>query len=111
MGLNMARLLENYWQRQRIFPKVGKCLGTSFGTGRRVTQGDPEYPMIFNTVVDAVVREVLEKVCSPQEDQNGMGRESGERNLVFNADEGRILGQYHEWVPGALIVTITTFVR
>ena len=37
MGTNLARLLDNYWKRQRIVPKVGKCLGASFGTGRGVT--------------------------------------------------------------------------
>ena len=34
-------------------------LGMAFGTGRGFTQGDPTSPMIFNIVVDAVVRAVL----------------------------------------------------
>ena len=34
-----------------------------FVTGRVVTQGDPTYPMIFNIVVDVVVRAVLDLVC------------------------------------------------
>ena len=34
MGTNLARLLENYWKRHQIVPKVGKCIGTAFGTGR-----------------------------------------------------------------------------
>ena len=38
-----------------------------FGTGIEVMQGDPTYPMIFNIVVYAVVRAVLEAVCGPQE--------------------------------------------
>ena len=45
-----------------IVPKSGKCLGTAFGTGIEVTQGDPVYPMIFNIVVDTVVQAVLEVV-------------------------------------------------
>ena len=60
---NLARLLENFWKRQRIFPKAGKCLGIVFGTGRGVTQGDPASPIIFNMVVDTVVRTVLDVVC------------------------------------------------
>ena len=44
-----------------------------------MTQGDPASPMIFNTVVDTVVREVLEEVCSLQEVRNGMGWEAGAR--------------------------------
>ena len=60
MGSNLARILENYWKRQQIVPKVSKCLGTAFGTGRGVTQGDPTYPMIFNIVVDVMVGVVME---------------------------------------------------
>ena len=62
LGPNLGRLLENYLRRQRIVPKVGKYLGTAFGTGRGVNQGDPASPMIFNIVADAVVQTVLEEV-------------------------------------------------
>ena len=51
--------------------------------------------MIFNIVVDTVVRAVLEEVCSPQEAQHGMGWEAGARNLVFYVDYRKISGQYH----------------
>ena len=60
-----------------------------------MTQGDPASPMIFNIVVDVVVRAVLDVFCSPQEDQNCMGWASGERNVVFYADDGRIAGRGH----------------
>ena len=58
-----------------------------------MTQGDPASLMILNIVVDAVVRAVLEAVCSPQEAHHGMGWEVGERNLVFYADDGRVVGR------------------
>ena len=77
MRSNLAGLLETYWKRQQIVPKVGKYPGTAFGTGRGVTQGDPTSPIIFNSVVDAVVRAVLEEVCSPQEAHHGMGWATG----------------------------------
>ena len=86
LGPNLDRLLENYWQRQRIVPEVDKYLGTEFGTGRGVTKGDSASLMIFTIVVDAVVRAVLEEVCSPQEGHNGMGWEAGARNLVIYVD-------------------------
>ena len=60
MGPNIAWILDNYWKRQRIFPKVGKCLGTEFGTGRGVTQGNSTYPNIFNIVVYVMVYAVME---------------------------------------------------
>ena len=37
LGPNLARLLENYWRRQGIVPKIGKYLGTAFGAWRGVT--------------------------------------------------------------------------
>ena len=64
LGPNLDRLLEKYWQRKRIVPKVGKYLRTYFGTGRGLTQGDLASPMILNVVVDAVVWAVLEEVRS-----------------------------------------------
>ena len=68
-------------------------MGRTFGTSRGVTQGYPESPMIFNIVVDKVVQEVIEEVCGPQEAHRGMGRATGERNLVFYAYNGRITGR------------------
>ena len=92
-----------------IVPKVGKYLGTSFGTGKRVTQGYPSSPMIFNIVVDAVVRVVLGEVCSLQEAQHGMGWEAGARNFVFYVDDRRVAGRDNEWVQDALTVTVSLF--
>ena len=42
-----------------------------------MTKGDPTSLMIFNIVVDAVVRLVLDMVCGPQEAQHGMGWVAG----------------------------------
>ena len=67
LGPNLDRLLNNYWKWQRIFPKPGKFLGTEFGTRIEVTQGDPTSPMVFNIVVNVVVRAVLEVLCIPHE--------------------------------------------
>ena len=86
MGPDMARLLAHYWDRQQIVPKSGRFLGKAFGTDRGVTQGKLASPMIFNIMVDAVVREVLEEVCGLQEAQHGMGWAEREWNLVFYAD-------------------------
>ena len=72
MSLNISWLLENYWKHQRIVPKAVKCLGTAFGKGGAVTQGDTADPIIFNIVVDAVVWAELEVLCIPQEVQHGM---------------------------------------
>ena len=48
-------------------------LGKEFRVGRGLNQGDPTYPMIFNIVVDTVVRAVLGVVYGPQEAQHDLG--------------------------------------
>ena len=55
------------------------------------------------------MRVVLEEVCSPQEAQHGIRWGAGESNLVFNADDGRIVGRDHELVQDALTVTVAMF--
>ena len=92
-------------------PKVKRFLGTPFGTGREVTQGDPDSTMIFNIVVEAVVRATLEVVCSPQEARHGMGWATGQLNLIFYADYRRIDGMDHIWVQYALTVSVEMFQR
>ena len=59
-------------------------------------QGDADSPIIFNIVVDAVVRVVIDVVCGPQEAQHGLGLVAGERNLIFYSEDGRIAGRCHE---------------
>ena len=62
--------------------------------------------MIFNIVMDAVVRAELEVVCRTQEAQDGMGWAAGGRNLVFYADDGSIMGRNHIWAQDALTMTV-----
>ena len=65
--------------------------------------------MIFNIVVDTVVRATLEVVCGPQEAWHGMGWDAGEQNLIFYADGVRINGRDHIWVQDTLIVSVEMF--
>ena len=46
--------------------------------------------MIFNIMVDVVVRAVLMLVCGPQEAQHRMVWAEGDQNLVFYVDDGQI---------------------
>ena len=73
MGKNTARLIEHNWDNIIFIPKAKRFIGTPFGTGRGVMQVDPASPMLFNIVVEAVVRATLEVVCGPQEARHGMG--------------------------------------
>ena len=53
--------------------------------------------MIFNIVLDAVLRAVLTEVCGTQEDHHRLGWVPGERNLVFYEDDAR---RHPDWVQG-----------
>ena len=92
LGPKLQRLLQRYWDGQRVVSRSGKCYGCPFITGRGVTQGDPVSPTIFNIVVDEVVRAALQEVCGPQEAQHGFVWVTGEHNILFYADDGRIAG-------------------
>ena len=90
---------------------MGKFLWKDFCTRIGVTQSDPVSQIIFNIVVGAVAREVLDLVCVPQESKYVLGWVSGESNLVFYTNDGRVAGRDHEWVHDALTVTVYIFCR
>ena len=73
MGKRMVRLIAHHWENFMFVPKVKRFLGTLFGMRRGVKNGDPDSLMIFNIVVDAVVRATLEVVFDLQEARHGMG--------------------------------------
>ena len=66
MGQNTVYLISHHWDNLLSVTKAIRFLGMDFGTGRGVTQGYPVPPMIFNIVMDAVVRAVLEVFCGTQ---------------------------------------------
>ena len=103
MVLNLVCLLKSYWGRQRIVAKTDKFLRKNVWTGRGVElvvkfpasvihSMDAASPMIFNIVVDAVVRAVLDVVCQHQEYQHVLVWAAGERNVVFMLAMARYQG-------------------
>ena len=50
-------------------------------------------------------------VCGPHEAQHGMGWAVGERNLIFYADDGRIVRRDHICVQEAMMVSVAMFQR
>ena len=67
--------------------------------------------MIFNILMDAVVRAVVAVFCGTQGAHHGMGWVAGERNLLFYADDGHIAEGDHIWVQDYLTVTLLMFRR
>ena len=93
LGTKLDRLLTHYWERQRMFPKVGNLTGKEFGTGRVIIQGYPISPMIFNIVVNIGVRSVLDEFCGPQEAYHGMVWATGGYNIILYTNNGSISGR------------------
>ena len=55
VGPRTLHTLHKYWDRIQMAAKSGGHYGPVFKIHRRVTQGDPLSPTIFNVVVDAVI--------------------------------------------------------
>ena len=106
MVQNTARLISHHWDSLTFVPEAKSFLGTAFGIDRGFTQRYLVSPMIFNILVDAAVRTVLEVLCGPHWLRHGMGWAAGEHNLVFYADDRRIARREHIWVQDALVVTV-----
>ena len=53
---NTARLLSHHWDSLIFVPKAKSFLGTAFGTRKGATQEDPTSSVIFNIMVEAVLR-------------------------------------------------------
>ena len=111
VGPNITQLLNSYWERQRIAPKTGKFLRKEFRTGRGFMQGDPDSPMIFNIMVNAVIRAFLDVLCGPQDPEDGLVWAARERDVIFYAEYCRIAGWDHEWFQDSLSVTVAMFWR
>ena len=79
--------------------------------GKGITQGDPASPMIFNTMLDAVLLVVLAEVCRPQEAHHGLVGAVGGRNLILYVDDIRISVRDPDWVQDALSVMVDMFLR
>ena len=111
LGPNLQRLLQRYWDRQKVVPKARNLYGHYFSTGLGVTQGYPVSLTIFNIVVDVVVRAALLEVCRPQEDQHGFIWAAGEHNICFYADDGQIVDHNPIWVHTSLTEMVKMFDR
>ena len=55
LGPRMEGIIWHYWYHLSIVDRVGRYYGSLLKGHRRVTQGDPLFPTIFNMVVDVVI--------------------------------------------------------
>ena len=111
LGTKLRRPIQRFWSQKAVVPKAERCYSGPSKTGRGVIQGDPISPKVFNIVVNTVIGVMLLELCGPQEAQNGLGWVAGRKNIIFYADDGRIMGRKSIWVQKMLTVIEHIFVR
>ena len=62
VGPNALRIIQCFWNHAKLVCRIGGCYGDQFTAHCGVTQGGPLSSLIFNVVVDAVVREWLRQM-------------------------------------------------
>jgi hypothetical protein len=86
VGMNIRRILSTIWDGDTMVPKQSGFFGKPFRASRGVRQGDIVSPIIFNIVIDAVVRDWEVRMG----DNGGTRRETKSQ---FYADDGLLSGE------------------
>ena len=91
--------------------RVGGYYGTASKGERRVTQGDPLSPTIFNVVVDAVVPHWVTGVIADVEEWGELGKEGGDQAALFYADNSMVASSDPRWLQGDFNTLVGLFDR
>ena len=104
VGPNILGLLKFYWENQRCVARSGNYHGSVFVPERGVTQGGIVSPILFNVLVDAVVRKWFADVMEDMMAANtGLEGEDviSDRTSLFYADDGALGSRDPEWLQNA----------
>jgi Reverse transcriptase (RNA-dependent DNA polymerase) len=78
-GPNIIKILETFWHQLWVAPRQAGFYGPAIKSDRGVTQGYPLSPILFNIIIDAVVR------ATKHQTRHLDG------NIIFYADDGLIV--------------------
>ena len=97
VGFNLRRIISTVWQGDTMVPRQSGYFGRPFQAERGVRVGDTMSPMVFNVVIDAVIRH-WEHTCQPI---------PMEEASLFYIDDGALTGTD----AGRLQVSLDTIAR
>ena len=84
VGKNIKRYVKTVWERQQFILRQSGFYSEAIEVERGCTQGDTDSPIIFNLIIDAVIRKWKEDM---------KGRRS---RACFYADDGLIENTDHQ---------------
>ena len=113
VGDRILRLLSVYWEGARHVCRTGGYYGTPFRSERGVTQGDPVSPVIFNVVVDCVVRHWCQLVFpeNTRVAENGLGYDVRGHTVLFYADDALLASRDANWLQTSFTTICDLFER
>ena len=97
VGPRLIQIIKNIWEGDTMVPKQAGYFGRPFRAKRGVRQGDILSPMIFNIMMDAVIR-----YWESEEQEE-------DRNVQFYADDGLLCGPEGPELQRALDFFATSF--
>ena len=90
VGPKMLKVIGFFWDHAVLVCRAGGCYEEPFWAQRGVMQGGPFSLRIFNTMVDAIVREWLRRTLGDGAMTIGVGEEIRQFLASFYADDGLV---------------------